>query len=280
MPELPEAETIVRGLAQPLAGADLKRSEVLRPDVVKGEAGRFEAALTHRSIRSVGRRGKNIVLVVEPLRPGARPDRLVVNLGMTGGLLLAAAGDPPPTHPGVRFDLLDGRTLWYDDTRRFGLLEFMGPGRWREWNRTMGPEPLARSYTAARMGEELARSRSPIRSWLLDQRRVAGVGNIYASEALFGARIHPREPANRISAEGAASLHRSLRSVLRSAIRNRGTTLRDYRDAAGDEGGNAPTLRAYGREDQPCPRCRAPIRRIVFSNRSAFLCPRCQPAPR
>lgn len=277
MPELPEAETIVRGLAAPLAGAELRSTEVLRFDVVKGPADGFQDALSHRTLRAVERRGKNIVVVLEPRRSGASPDRLVVNLGMTGGLLLGAPDADPPTHPGVRFQLLDGRTLWYDDARRFGLLEFMPPLRWRDWNRAMGPEPLSPSYSSARMHRDLGRSRSPVRSWLLDQRRIAGVGNIYASEALFGARIHPQRPANAVSEEEASSLHRSLRSVLRSAIRNRGTTLRDYRDASGEAGGNAPTLRAYGREGEPCPRCRTPIVRIVFSNRSAFYCPRCQP---
>ena len=211
---------------------------------------------------------------------GPRRVRLVVNLGMTGRLLVQEPGaGEPPTHPAVRFELENGGTLWYHDPRRFGTLEVMGQRRWREWEGAMGPEPLSSRYSAARLHEHLQRSRSPIRSWLLDQRRIAGVGNLYASEALFTARVHPARPANTLSVQEAASLHRALRSALRRAIQHRGTTLRDYRDPLGGEGGNAPLLRAYGREGLPCRRCRTPLERLVLSNRSAFFCPRCQPEP-
>jgi formamidopyrimidine-DNA glycosylase len=273
MPELPEAETIVRGLRPHLTGRTIREVRVLRPDLVVGSSAEISEQLAGRVVSEVGRRGKNIVLRLDD---GVRG---VVNLGMTGRLLVADPEASPPLHPGLRCRLDSGAILWYDDTRRFGRIEVMSLPRWRGWSGTLGPEPLSASYTSERMARELARSASPVRSWLLDQRRVAGVGNIYASEALHGARIHPLRAASSLTREEASRLHRSLRRVLRAAIRYRGTTLRDYRDPLGREGGNAQRLRAYGRDGQPCLRCRATVERIVFSNRSAFFCPRCQPAP-
>jgi formamidopyrimidine-DNA glycosylase len=227
-------------------------------------------------LESVDRRGKNLVFLLSDRA------RLVVNLGMTGRLLIGGGdGGPAPSHPGVRLDLAGPLTLWYDDSRRFGRLEAMDSRAFAGWTRRLGPEPLSRAFTARALHAGLARSRSPLRSWLLDQRRVAGVGNIYALEALFLAGLHPRSPANTVDPRGAARLHRGLRKVLRQAIRHRGTTLRDYRDALGSSGDHAPLLAVYGKEGEPCPRCGAAVERIVFSNRSAFLCPSCQPeAPR
>lgn len=222
----------------------------------------------------MGRRGKNVLFRLE----GGRA--LLVNLGMTGRLLAGVPGAPAEAgHPGVRLELDDGSRVTYDDVRRFGCLEALGPGEWRARNRSLGPEPLSRGFTADRLGEALSRSVSPIRSWLLDQRRVAGIGNIYANEALWRARVHPLRPAASLDPDEVRRLHREVRRVLRAAIRARGTTLRDYRDAAGGEGSFGALLRVYGREGAPCPRCRTPVARLVLSNRSAFYCPRCQTLP-
>lgn len=274
MPELPEAETIARGLNAILPGRVVRRVEVVREDVVRGAAGSFAGAVAGREFRGVGRRGKNVVFTF------ADSTRLVVNLGMSGRFMTGAdpGADRRSTHPAVVFHLEDGGWMIYDDVRRFGRLAAIPATDWTRWSRRLGPEPLARSFTAKRLRDILARSRSPVRSLLLDQRRVAGVGNIYAVEALWFARIHPRTPANAIGAAAAAALHRSLRRVLRSAIRAGGTTLRNYRDASGEEGRFGRALHAYGREDEPCTRCATPIERIVFGGRSAFVCPRCQDA--
>ncbi|TVP77972.1 MAG: bifunctional DNA-formamidopyrimidine glycosylase/DNA-(apurinic or apyrimidinic site) lyase [Gemmatimonadales bacterium] len=307
MPELPEAETIVRGLAPGLRGTVLHVDGILHPDVVEGEPDAFRRGVDGCSVASVGRRGKNIVLDLAPssfgarpptssspaASPGARPRsaaahapilRLVVNLGMSGRLLLREEGDPspPPSHPAVRFRVVrdDGSPpalLVYHDIRRFGRLELMDPERWADFHARMGPEPLGPRFTRAALAAGLEASRMPLRSWLLDQGKVAGVGNIYASEAAWRARIHPARRTADIPAERVAPLHTSIRSVLREAVEARGTTLRDYRTAQGWEGSFGARLAVYGRAGDPCPRCRAPIRRIVFSNRSAFLCPRCQP---
>ena len=270
MPELPEVETIVRGLRPALVDLSIRRVRVLRPDVLRQPPHTFSARLRGRSVESVVRRGKNIVV-------GLTDDVvLVVNLGMTGRLMLARR-EAGITHPAVRFALDSGPTLVFDDVRRFGALEALTAEDWARRSGRLGPEPLSAGYTAKRLHADLSRSSSPIRSWLLDQRRVAGVGNIYANEALYLARVHPQRPARSVSESEALALYRAIRRVLRQAIRNRGTTLRNYRDASGSPGGNAVALLVYGRDGEPCADCSTKIRRSVFGNRSAFYCPRCQP---
>ena len=221
-------------------------------------------------MESVARRGKNIVVELT----GGRV--LVVNLGMTGRLFLTGAA-ARATHPAVRFVMDHGPVLVFDDVRRFGALEVLARADWAQRSRDLGPEPLSPRYRARDLHDGLSRSSSPIRSWLLDQRRVAGIGNIYANEALHMAGIHPRRPARSLNDAEARALHRAMRKVLRGAIRNRGTTLRDYRDASGQQGGNQGALAVYGRAGEPCPRCSTEIRRLVFGNRSAFYCRSCQP---
>ena len=270
MPELPEVETIVRGLLPALPGKTIERLQVLHTDVIRQPSDDFSARLRGRKFESVHRRGKNIVA---HLTEGAV---LVVNLGMTGRLVLAQ-DQTRTTHPAVRFTLSAGPMLVYDDVRRFGALEVMDESEWAERDRRLGPEPLSSSFTARRLHADLSRSVSPIRSWLLDQRRVAGVGNIYANEALHLAGIHPQRSARSVTEHEARKLHRALRRTLNSAVENRGTTLRNYRDASGIPGDNASRLRVYGRGEKPCLRCSSRICRFVFGNRAAFYCPRCQP---
>ncbi len=270
MPELPEVETIVRGLRPDLPGKTIERLRILHPDVLRQPPQDFSARLRGRVFESVRRRGKNIVL---HLTEGVV---LVVNLGMTGRLVWARPGTRT-THPAVRFTLSAGPVLVYDDVRRFGALEVMDETEWAVRDQRLGPEPLSSTFTARRLHTDLSRSISPIRSWLLDQRRVAGVGNIYANEALHLAGIHPQRPAKSVTEGEARKLHRAVRRTLRQAVENRGTTLRDYRDASGNPGDNAAHLRVYGRGQEPCLRCSTRICRLVFGNRAAFYCPRCQP---
>ena len=270
MPELPEVETIVRGLRPALPGKTIEDLQVLRPDVLRQPPGDLSARLRGRTFKSLHRRGKNIVA---RLTEGVV---LVVNLGMTGRLVLDR-DETRTTHPAVRFTLSAGPLLVYDDVRRFGAVEAIDEAEWTVRDRRLGPEPLSSSFTARRLHADLSRSVSPIRSWLLDQRRVAGVGNIYANEALHLADIHPQRPARSMTEGEATRLHRAVRRTLRSAVENRGTTLRDYRDASGSPGDNAANLRVYGRGREPCLRCSTRICRLVFGNRTAFYCPSCQP---
>ncbi|HUP19985.1 MAG TPA: bifunctional DNA-formamidopyrimidine glycosylase/DNA-(apurinic or apyrimidinic site) lyase, partial [Gemmatimonadota bacterium] len=224
-----------------------------------------------RTFAGVGRRGKNVVLRFED------DARLVVNLGMTGRLVLS---DVPRAaelaHVAVRFALRDGRTLLYDDTRRFGLLQLFDATAWRARDAELGLEPLDDAFSADALHSMTRRTRVPIRNFLLDQYKVAGVGNIYALEALHRAGVRPTRRARTLTRAEAARLRDALRAVLRMAIRNRGTTFSDYRDASGEAGGFEPLLQVYGREGTPCPACGTPIKRKVLSNRSAFYCPACQ----
>ena len=275
MPELPEAETIVRGLRPRIVGSTMATMEVVHADVLTCPPEAFRERVSGHAIEGVGRRGKNVVIRL------AHGGVVVVNLGMTGRLFPLASGEPPPieaSHPAVLFRFREGNTLLFDDTRRFGRVEHLNPSEWRERSRALGPEPLERRFSVARLGEGLSTSRAPIRSWLLDQRRVAGIGNIYANEALHRAGVDPRRAAGSLDPSEIRRLHRSIRSVLREAIEAGGTTIRDFRGADGVRGEFVRELAVYGKQSEPCPRCRTVIRRVVFGGRSAFLCPRCQPA--
>ena len=273
MPELPEVETIVRQLAGHLPGRRVQDIEVCRADLLRESAEDFSRGLQNRDIVAITRRGKNILLSLSD------QSLLLVNLGMTGRLLFRADGstDPPPTHLGIRFQLRPGGSLLYTDIRRFGHLLRYSKAAWGKENRRLGPEPLGRWLTHHRFHTSLQTSRAPIRSWLLDQKRVVGIGNIYAAEALFRAGVHPFRNARGLNQEESKALLKGIRKVLREAIWAQGTTLRDYRTASGGRGGFGPSLQVYGRAGEECPTCKAAIERIVFANRSAFFCPHCQP---
>jgi formamidopyrimidine-DNA glycosylase len=277
MPELPEAETIARDLRGRIVGARVRGVHVVHRDVLDPtlSPAHLASALAGREITGVGRRGKNVILSF------SGDLTLRVNLGMTGRLVVS---DSPRAaefrHVAVRFDLDDGRALLYDDIRRFGRIELHTPESWREVEGTLGVEPLSERFTGKLLHELTRRSRTPIRNWLLDQRQVAGIGNIYANEALWHARVHPARPANTLTSAEARRLRDALQEVLRDAITARGTTISDYRDSSGEAGGYGVRLQVYGRQGEPCPRCGTAIERIVLSNRSAFFCPKCQRAPR
>lgn len=273
MPELPEVETIRRGLERELPGRRIRRVRVHRPDILMGgtKPASFRRKVEGTAVRGVERRGKNLLLRLDP------DAVLQVQLRMTGRFALGrAAPDGTLRHVAAEFDLDDGRTLYYDDVRRLGGFRLLRPEEWARSERELGPEPLSASFTAARLAALLAGRRAPVKNVLLDQRRVAGLGNIYVSEALFRARIDPRRPAGELAPPEVRRLHRSVRAVLREALERAGTTLTDYRSVDGRPGTFQERLRVYGREGEPCPRCGAPLRRIVQAGRSTFLCPLCQ----
>jgi len=279
MPELPEVETVVRQLAVCLPNHLIRWVSVFQPGLLKEPPESFRQTLQGSLIRSVNRRGKNILISL------SGHGFLVVNLGMTGQLLfhpsvwpdLDEIGEGLPSHLAVLFTLEPAASLLYVDIRRFGSLRLFTPEEWARESARIGPEPLGQALSDEAFFQALSRSRSPIRSWLLDQTRIAGIGNIYACEALFRSGIHPQAPARSLDRPGSSRLLAAVRDVLSDAIRARGTTLRDYRTARGEEGSFGPSLEAYGRGGAPCLRCKIPIVRIVFGNRSAFFCPNCQP---
>ena len=269
MPELPEAETIARDLRGRVVGRTVTHVRIAKPDILAPglTARRLGAALRGHAIREVGRRGKNVVLRFDDGRV------LLVNLGMTGRLVFSGAPRAGELrHVAARLGLDDGRAILYDDIRRVGCIELVPAGQWEERQQRLGVEPLSDELTAERLHALTRGSRVAIRNWLLDQTKLAGVGNIYANEALFRAGIRPTRRAGTLRRRETAA----LRDVLHEAIAARGTTVSDYRDAAGEAGGFGPRLRVYGREGEPCPVCGTPIKRVVIGGRSAFYCPRCQ----
>ena len=282
MPELPEVETIRRDLASSLRGATVGAVRLHHDDILLdgGSPSGFASAIAGRWIDEVERRGKNLVL-----RLG--PEGLVLQsqVRMTGRFAVADPDDPGGrdlraalgfTHVAAEFDLRDGRTLLYDDVRRLGGFRLQSAEEWARREAELGPEPLDPDYRASDLAAGLGDGRAPVKNALLDQRRVAGVGNIYASEALFRARIDPRRTCGSLEPDAHRRLHRALRAVLREALRGEGTSLRDYRLVDGGTGRFQDRLRVYDREGLPCPRCRTPVERIVQAGRSTFLCAACQ----
>ncbi|MBR9989703.1 MAG: bifunctional DNA-formamidopyrimidine glycosylase/DNA-(apurinic or apyrimidinic site) lyase [Gemmatimonadetes bacterium] len=273
MPELPEAETIVRDLRARIPGGTVTRVSVARPDVL--HTGLTAAALGRRlrgrTVTGVSRRGKNVVIEFDA---GLR---LIINLGMTGRVVTSDASRAGELrHIAVSLHLRDGRAILYDDARRFGDLDLRDEAGWSARDAELGVEPLSDAFTADLLHSLSRMSTSPIRNWLLDQKRIAGVGNIYAIEALFRAGIRPTRRARTLRRRETIALRDELRNVLRESINSRGTTISDYRDASGEPGAFVRSLRVYDRQGEPCIECGTLIKRVVLSNRSAFYCPSCQ----
>lgn len=274
MPELPEVETVARSLRPRLVGRRLQAvwtsGKPLRRPVDRAALRR---AAGGAEVEAVERRGKYLVLRLAGQRV------LLCHLGMTGRMVVEPAASPRAAHTHVAFVLDDGADeLRYIDARRFGHLAALAAG---ELERSaelavLGVDPLSPAFTAAGLEVALAGSRRAIKDFLLDQGRVAGIGNIYAAEALFVAEISPRRRADRLGRERAARLHAAVVSVLAAAVERRGTTISDYVDAEGRGGENQHHLAVYGREGQPCRRCGRAIRRLVQGARSTFFCPGCQ----
>lgn len=296
MPELPEVETVARDLQRWIAGATITDATVSWERTIRHPQPpeRFAAEVAGATIRRVGRRAKTVLLHLEDGRV------MTVALRMTGALIVTPADAPPDPYARVVFVLADGRQLRYRDVRKFGRiglwpgggLRSVGGGRGTRSRRVKeaarryrvgevfsghGPEPLQRGFTASRLAERLQGRSAKLKSLLLDQSFIAGVGNIYADEALWRARLHPLRTADSLDADDVKRLHRAVRSVLREGIANRGASFSDYVGADGEPGANAERLAVYRRTDQPCYRCGRPIRRIVVGQRSTHFCPHCQP---
>jgi formamidopyrimidine-DNA glycosylase len=265
MPELPEVESVRRQLDPELSG---RRVTDVWWDAHPALPRQFMGVerLQGRKIASVGRRGKFLLC---PLDEGLE---LVMHLGMTGSFRF----DVLDAHARARLWLDDGRELVFRDARRFGRLAVVDAGDYARIPALalLGPEPLSDEFSVAGFAGALHRTRAPIKPYLMSQRPVAGVGNIYADEALWRAGIHPL--SRRVGPRRAAVLHGAIRDVLTEAIEREGTTFRDYRMVDGSSGRNAPSLDAYGRAGLACPRCGTALRRIVVAGRGTTYCPRCQ----
>jgi formamidopyrimidine-DNA glycosylase len=270
MPELPEVQTVVSTLQPALTGRRITSVTLGRQDVVTPPNTRLCEWIVGRHIASITRRGKRIVFCLD------NAARFYIHLGMSGRLTLAAPGTPLPrhTHFIMRFDASPARELRFTDPRRFGGIWWLGESTSDEEG--MGPEPL--TLKAKELAGRLAKTARPIKNTLLDQSVIAGLGNIYVDESLYAAGIHPLSSANSLAAEQVGRLNRAIKRILRRAIRHRGSTLRDYRDANGQSGNFQQVHRVYARAGKPCLRCHTPIERIVLGGRSTHFCPHCQPS--
>ncbi|MGE0740212.1 MAG: bifunctional DNA-formamidopyrimidine glycosylase/DNA-(apurinic or apyrimidinic site) lyase [Hyphomonadaceae bacterium] len=284
MPELPEVETVRRGLAPVLVGRRIKRAQTKRADLRFPFPPRFAARLNGRRVDALDRRAKYLLAHLDD---GAV---WITHLGMTGRWSILGAkrqpGDfyyaepPDPTHTHVVIETEEGARLEFNDPRRFGYMDLIAESELdtHPFFKGMGPEPLGNAFHLHYLKHAFANKKAPVKAALLDQRMVAGLGNIYVVEALYRAGIAPSKPAGRIGAQRLEKLYHAIRAVLEEAIEAGGSTLSDYAAVDGAQGGFQHRFRVYDREGEPCltKDCGGTIKRAVHSGRSTFWCPRCQ----
>lgn len=272
MPELPEVEHAARSLAAQVQGQRIARVTKLDWErmVETPTVAEFLALLEGRAIQRVGRRAKWIIITLDS------GWTLALHLRMSGYLTVHGPEAQPDRYTHLVLLLEDGRQVFFHDTRKFGrarLLDAQGLAALEEGH---GVEPLTDAFTPALLGRLLQARRTRLKPLLLDQRVIAGIGNIYADEALWHAQLHPLRQSDRLNDDEVTRLHASIQLVLRAGITNGGSTLRDYRNSYGQSGSNQEHFNVYDRADQPCPRCATSILRIVVGQRGTHLCPACQ----
>lgn len=265
---------MVRGVGPRAIGRRIASSRLSHDDILRGTTRtRFLRGLRGARITAVTRRAKHAVLELDNGR------RLVVQPGMTGSLFVrrGALGPDDRRYAVLRARLDSGATLVYHDVRRIGTLLLLSPSEWAAYDARLGPEPLGPHFTAQSLRATLSRTRQPIKKALMDQSLLAGVGNIYANEALFAAGLDPSKPANRVAEQAWPPLHRALRRILRTAVRAEGSTIRDYRTGDGTPGSFQYALKVYGREGEPCVACGTPLAGThAIDARITVFCHRCQ----
>jgi formamidopyrimidine-DNA glycosylase len=280
MPELPEVETVVRGLRMSLPGRSVVEVRFGKTDFVEDSAA-IEERLPGMRILEVTRLGKFICI---GLKAGAAlagsPSLLylIIHLGMTGQLTLIHSGESVPPHTHGFFVLDDGRELRYTDIRRFGRMLLVPESGLADFKGHLGKEPL--EISAEEFCRYFGSRRARVKALLLDQKVLRGIGNIYADESLFRARLHPARIAENLTKKQLMALHGAVRQVLADAIRFRGSSISDYVDSDGNRGEFQLKHRVYQRDGKPCFRCKAILRRVIVAGRSSHFCPSCQPAPR
>ena len=285
MPELPEVETVARGLRQTILGRRILSVTLGKTDFIDDPAA-LEQNLPGRQIEGVDRYGKFMLLRLSAARGesgvttngDAAPASLLVHLGMTGQIAPAPAAQPLEKHTHVCLLLDDGRELRYTDARRFGRIAYLTKALLAEELTGFGADPL--EVSKEEFADRICGRRARIKALLLDQGVLRGVGNIYADESLWRSKIHPARRGANLNKKQAATLRRVLQDILRKAIMLRGSSISDFLDAEGEPGEYQRHHRAYGREGKNCYRCKTPIRRAIVANRSSYFCPRCQPSPR
>jgi formamidopyrimidine-DNA glycosylase len=269
LPELPEIETIVAGLQRSIVGKQIARAEIrLRKMAPAAPYLSFERAVAGDSIVEIRRRGKYAVIELASGRA------LVTSLRMTGRLVVSSGGQPEERATHVVLWFTDGSRLNFADIRTFGRMRLVEADE--AWDRDLGMEPLSSGFTPEAFIGMLSGRRTPIKAVLLDQRRIAGIGNIYACEALWEARIRPSRPAGTLTKPAVCRLHGAVVGVLNRAISLRGSSVDDYVDADGLRGGYQNVLAVYGRRGRPCKRCGRPIVRTVLAQRGTWWCRSCQ----
>jgi formamidopyrimidine-DNA glycosylase len=273
MPELPEVETVRARIAPVLEGRRFERVEIHDPRLVRPyEPAEVAAELEGERVEAVERRGKYLIVRFDSGRA------LLIHLRMTGSLRHSGSGldEDPHRRAVVRLD--NGSDVAYRDVRRFGTWLLLEPGELEPYLASkVGDEPLDALFTAARLGERLANRRAPVKAALLDQRTLAGLGNIYVDEALWRARINPLRPAASLDRNELRRLHRGIRAALEAGIARQGSTLRDYRLPDGAKGSMQAEFKVYARGGEPCERCGTPIARTRAGGRTTWYCPHCQP---
>ena len=270
MPELPEVETIAAGLAPLVSGRSIRDIFLMQARVVRGDELEFQRRLLGRKVLDVRRRAKLLILDLDG------PLHLVFHLKMTGKVWVPDKGVQPGKHTHLILDLGDEVYVFFDDQRRFGYVTALTPPELESWDfyRGLGPEPL---HLSSQDFTDIFQSRKArIKSLLLDQKVIAGIGNIYADEALYMAGIHPCTRAMDLSGEQLAALHHSLQQVLQEAIQAGGSSFRDYRNALGVAGLFQENFKVYGKKGLPCPECGASLESAKVAGRSSCFCPRCQ----
>jgi len=279
MPELPEVETIRRQLAPTIEGAVLESLEILDPRWCSpAHPGQVADAVRGRRIEALRRRGKYLVMALRD------EVSLVMHLRMTGTLLLVSAADDHPgrAHLRVRVSLSGSGRVLFCDPRRFGTgVVLLSDAALEDYFAArLGVEPLSADFTAEALRELAAGRRAPVKAFLLAQERIAGVGNIYADEALFRARIHPLRPVGTLKRPQLSALRDAVVESLEAGIDARGATIDDFRHADGARGSFQDRFLVHRREAEPCPRCATPIRKLRAAGRGTYVCPKCQPRPR
>ena len=273
MPEMPEVEIIRRYLDTQVAGKTIMNLDIRLPRMIKWpDVEGFRALVTGRTIKAMNRRGKYLLMELD------NDSKVVFHLRMTGRLVYEPTGDTSDHHARVIFRLQDGSVLVYGDTRTLGTIHGLKPQELRMLKglAEMGPEPLSAEFTAEYLFQTASSRKVAIKSFLLNQKYIGGIGNIYADEALFLARIHPLRPANSLTQAECGRLWESVNKVIADGIADGGTTFRDYQNGEGGKGSHQEHLYVYGRKGEQCRNCGAVIERITVGGRGTHFCPNCQ----